>query len=299
MWKYLVEQKISEIGNVKVGGQPGENPTTLVGTIFYDKHAIVKDPIKGKFDKKAAEDLINQQETTSDITGNPCMIDVVISSSDQIKRYLPFALDKTDSPILFDGTSASIKIEGLDYAKEVGALNRIVYNSLTGESKDEEYEKIKEVGLKNALILAYNVKEFTSEGRMKVVKEVIPKSLNYGVKNILLDMCVLDLPTFGSACQVIYRSKSELGYPAGAGSHNAIALWKGLKSKFSKEIVRSTTASCIAMTAAVGGDFVLYGPIESAEYVFPAVAMVDIAYSQLIFEGGKRVGKEHPRYKFV
>jgi len=48
---------------------------------------------------------------------------------------------------------------------------------------------------------------------------------------------------------------------------------------------------------AVGGDFVLYGPIGNAKYIFPAVAMVDTAYSQLIIEQGKPLDKKHPRYR--
>jgi len=299
MWDYSVEQKIFEIGNVKLGGTPGDRPTVLVATIFYDKNSIVNDPFKGDFDKKSAEELINRQETMSDVTGNPCMLDVVGSSVEAIKQYLSFITDITDVPILFDCTSLETKIEGLHYAKEIGIVDKIVYNSLTGESKEEEYQKIQELNLKNALLLAYNIKEFTTEGRIKIVKEVIPKAIRFGIHNILLDLCVLDLPTFGSACKAIFRVKNEIGFPAGAGSHNAIALWKGLKSKVSKAVVKSVTSSCMATTAAVGADFILYGPIEYAEYVFPSVAMVDIAYSQLIIEGGKRVSREHPRFKFI
>ena len=33
-----------DICNVKLGGQPGEYPTVLAGTIFYNKHDIVQDP---------------------------------------------------------------------------------------------------------------------------------------------------------------------------------------------------------------------------------------------------------------
>ena len=39
------------------------------------------------------------------------------------------------------------------------------------------------------------------------------------------------------------------------------------------------------------------GPIEDAKYVFPAVAMVNTALSQLVIERGARPDKEHPRFR--
>ncbi|MBC7131437.1 tetrahydromethanopterin S-methyltransferase subunit H, partial [Candidatus Bathyarchaeota archaeon] len=56
MFKFNTPQQVFEIGNVKVGGQPGETPTVLIASIFYEGHHIVKDPDKGEFDAKAAED---------------------------------------------------------------------------------------------------------------------------------------------------------------------------------------------------------------------------------------------------
>ena len=46
------KQETCEIAGVKVGGQPGENPTVLVGTIFYEGQKIVEDPVKGFFDRR-------------------------------------------------------------------------------------------------------------------------------------------------------------------------------------------------------------------------------------------------------
>ena len=43
MFRFEKEQKIVNAGGIKVGGQPGEVPTALTGTIFYIGHKIVKD----------------------------------------------------------------------------------------------------------------------------------------------------------------------------------------------------------------------------------------------------------------
>ena len=37
MMSFSKEQKIIEIGDIKLGGQPGELPTALFGTVFYGK----------------------------------------------------------------------------------------------------------------------------------------------------------------------------------------------------------------------------------------------------------------------
>ncbi len=39
MLEFESEQKIIQIGNNKLDGQPGENPKVMIGTVFYAKHA--------------------------------------------------------------------------------------------------------------------------------------------------------------------------------------------------------------------------------------------------------------------
>ena len=46
MFKFEKEQMVVEIAGRKFGGQPGEYPTALAGTIFYARHKIVEDPKK-------------------------------------------------------------------------------------------------------------------------------------------------------------------------------------------------------------------------------------------------------------
>ena len=130
MIDFKVEQKKVKIGNVEIGGIPGEQPTVLIGTIFYRKHKIVFNEETGDFDYKKAEQLINTQETLSDITKNPCMIDVVGSSLPIMMKNLDFITDITEAPILLDAPTFDIMIESLKYVKEIGLLDRIIYNSI-------------------------------------------------------------------------------------------------------------------------------------------------------------------------
>lgn len=299
MWEFKTQQKQLTIGNIKIGGLPGSCPTVLIGSIFYNKHRIVKNQETGEFDKEKAEKIIKEQEEFSNKTGNPCMLDVVGSTPMAMEKFLEFVANTTNVPILLDGVSKEIRIKGLAYANEVGIKNPIVYNSLVPESDLEEYEKIKEYKLKNAVLLAFNRKEFTSKGRVKAIKEMLPKAKEAGIENVLIDTCVLDIPSLGMACKALFELKSEFGFPVGCGAHNAIATWTGLRMKMGNQAVYPAIASANALAVAVGADFILYGPIEDAKYVFPAIALIDAAYGQLIRESGGKLSKDHPIFRIA
>jgi len=297
MWKYNVEQKVFDIAGVKIGGNPGERPTVLIGSIFFRKHSIVEDERTGRFDRKRAEELINLQEEFSDKTGNPCMLDVVGASSEALIRFLEFTAEASSSPLLMDGISSQIRLETLKYVEEVGLSDRIIYNSITPDYKKEELEALENGHVKNVLFLTYYIKDFTARGRLKVAKEVVPKLLDAGVNNIIIDTCVLDIPSLGSASKSIFDVKNELGYPSGCGAHNAIGTWKGLKTKMGRQARNPSMATATVLPTAMGADFVLYGPLEEADYIFPAVALVNAAHAQLSMEQGKRPGANHPIFK--
>jgi len=297
MWNFICKQRIFEIHGVKVGGNPGERPTVLIGTIFYRKQKMVKDDLRGEFDHDAAESLIKAQEEFSDKTGNPAMLDVVGASAEALGKALDFCADVTDCPLLLDGLTTAMRIETLNRVVESGLEDRIVYNSITPECKTEELEAIKLSGVKSVILLAYYPREFTSRGRLKAVRGLIPKLVDAGTEKILVDTCVLDIPSLGSACMAIFDVKNELGYPAGCGAHNAIGTWRGLRTKMGERAKRPCTAVADALPVSAGGDFVLYGPIEEAEYVFPSVALVDSAQAQLSIERGKRPSRDHPLYR--
>ena len=299
MWKFKAEQKKFEIGKVKIGGIPGERPTVLVGTIFYNKHKIVTDQNKGEFDREKAEACIKTQEEFSDKTGNPHMLDVVGASPEAMKKYLEFVSSVTDAPVLMDGVSADIRIAGLDYVKEVGLKNPIIYNSILPEYKQAEIDKIKETKTRNVLLLAFNMKEFTSTGRVKAIKNLIPIVTSAGADQLLFDTTVIDIPSLGMASKALWELKAELGYPVGCGAHNAIGTWKGLKKKMGSQAHDPSMAVAAGITVALGADFVLYGPIESASYMFPSIALIDAAYGQLIMEQGRMLDRSHPIFRIA
>jgi tetrahydromethanopterin S-methyltransferase subunit H len=300
MWQPAPEQKKFTVGKVTIGGRMGESLTVLIGSIFYRGQKSL-DFIEetGGFNRRECERLIRLQEEFSDKTGLPCMLDVVLSSKKWISPIMDFITSVTDSPILLDAPSAEIRFAALDYAKESGIQDKCVYNSLNPESRKTEYDKIMETRLRAALLLAYNTRDITSKGRVDAIKQLLPKAIESGIEKILMDACVLDVPTLGSAFKAIFDLKNELGYPAGCGAHNAIGTWRGLRTKMGLEAVKPCSAVADALTIAAGADFILYGPIEGAPFVFPSVAMVDAAFAQLLIEKGEVPPPSHPIFKIA
>jgi len=255
------------------------------------------DEDRGEFDRDAAELLIRSQEDFTQRTGNPGMLDVVGATPLAIQKNLEFAASVTDMPLLMDGTTTEVRLAGLEYVAQAGIADRIVYNSIQPEIDDEELKAISDSGVKAAIILTYYLLDFTAAGRVECVKQLLPKVREAGIDKLMVDTCVLDLATMGSACGALFQIKDQLGLPAGGGLHNAVAMWKGLKTKMGDHAAKPCVAAACASAAAMGADFVLYGPVEDAKYVFPAIAMIDTANSQLKMEVGQSPVKEHPRFR--
>jgi tetrahydromethanopterin S-methyltransferase subunit H len=299
MFPLRTEQKIFEIGGVKVGGVPGRDPTVLIGTIFYRKQALVEDEKKGIFDKGQAEELIRCQEEMSDITGNPCMLDVEGSTTTAIKRYIEFASEATDVPLMVGGPTPEVREAGLRLVEEEGLADRVVYNSIMPGCGSEELAKIGATGVESVVLLGYCVGDLTPAGRVKALRALLKDATAHGFEKPLLDTFVMDIPSLGIAFEALREVKTDLGLPAGCGPHNAVGLWKGLRKKMGLSSIRPIVASVNAFAAAAGADWILYGPIEAAREVFPAVAMVNTAYAFPRMQEGAKLSRSHPLFRIA
>ncbi|MCS7139236.1 MAG: tetrahydromethanopterin S-methyltransferase subunit H [Candidatus Nezhaarchaeota archaeon] len=314
MYKFAKEQRIYQIGKIKIGGQPGENPTVLAGTIFYGGHKIVSDPKEGTFDKEKAEFLIKRQEEMSDITGNPCMVQVFSESIDAMKKYIDFVASITDSPFLIDSTEPKVRAEGAKYAKEVGLADRAIYNSINASITEEELRTLKELKMVNSIVLAFNPTDPSIKGKVAILTTgggLIKKGLleianECGVKAVLIDVAATALGSgAGAALASTYVIKSKFGYPTGSGIHNVVSAWPWLKRlrkevPTGKEIFKYCDIASNVLQVMVGGNFVLYGPIENAEYVFPVIAMTDALVTDMAcMELGLAVSDSHPYKRLV
>lgn len=303
MWRFETSQKIFEIGRVRLGGQPGELPTVLIGSIFYEGHKIVENPIIGIFNKDAAERLLNKQEEMSERAGNPCMVDVVAMTQQAIEKYIDFVAEMTDVPMLIDSSSADVKISGVKYCKEIGLTERVVYNSINYHTNDAEAKNLKDSNVKAAVILAYNPQNVWPIGRVEILKGnssqkgLMKIAEEANIEKPLIDTAVLDVPSMGLAAEAAVLVKREFGLPCGAGPVNAVSEWKKVKElgDYAKNVC---IANAVTTMQYAGASFILYGPIEKSEVVFPAAAMTDaiIAYNARI-HGVKIKIKDHPLFK--
>jgi tetrahydromethanopterin S-methyltransferase subunit H len=311
MFKFKAPQKIFQIEKMKIGGQPGELPTALIGTIFYEKHKIVKNSEKGIFDKKKAEDLLKKEEELSDLTGNPCGVDVVCTSFESAVKYLDFISAVTDMPISTDIWKPEIRIALLKHIAEVGLSDRIIYNSIMSVPipKEEELNAIKESKVKASIVLCYNVKDRTAKGVLSLLKgteeqkgllKIVEEA---GIEKPLIDATIFTyVPSIGVGAKACFMVKEELGLPVGGSPGNATTmggpLWK-LAKPWGIDTFKACETASQVIPLALGADFLLYGTIESAPWIFPACAMVDamLATTAKAEYGMNTLTKEHPLYK--
>ncbi|MEO2241772.1 MAG: tetrahydromethanopterin S-methyltransferase subunit H [Euryarchaeota archaeon] len=303
------EQKVVDICGVKVGGQPGEYPTVLAGTMFYAGHEIVKDEEKGEFDEERAEELIKMEEELADETGNPMMAHIMAESEEAMIRYLDWVADVTDAPIIVDSTEANVKIAAVKHAQEVGLAERIVYNSINASAEDEEIQAIKESDCNSAIVLAFNPMDSSIEGRLKILTEgeegvseqgMLEIADECGIENPLIDTAATPFGSgAGQSVKAVIAVKAKLGLPVGGAPHNIPSAWdwmRELRKKLREEgredwakmMWESVDWGSNILENILGADYLLFGPIENAPAIWAAAAMIDA----LIAEANEDIGIE-------
>ena len=225
LFVYGAEQKTYEVGNIRLGGQPGAQPTALIGTIFYHGHEVFTDEDRDEFDSGAAERLIREQEDFSHAYRQP----LLAGRGGAIPRRslspdLEYVAGITEMPLLIDGTTSDVRMAGLEFVAKAGLADRIVYNSIQPEIDDEELHAIGQAGVTFAIVLTYNMMDFTTEGRIDSVRKLLPKLEKAGITKPIVDTCVLDMATLGQGRSLMHIVKDEFGLPTGGGVHNAVAI---------------------------------------------------------------------------
>ena len=307
MLNFKVAQKILDINGTLVGGKMGELPTVLIGSIFQKKHYIVSDPIKGDFDHKIAKDLLKKEKELSASTGNPRIIDVVAETSEAMLKYLQFILENTEEPFLVDSPLAKVRMSAVRFLAKHGVLKRAIYNSIEPHFSQEELDCLAENGVKNVVLMALAAQYLKPVDRLKLLlgeedgdkPGLIARVKEIGVENILIDPGVLDIPSNSWTTKAIWEIKDKIGYPTGCAPSNALYTWLKRKKLPSPQF-QACGAAVFALPVYYGADFLLYGPLQNADWVYPAIAAADamIAYAGKL-AGTKPLLKEHPLYKIL
>jgi tetrahydromethanopterin S-methyltransferase subunit H len=276
MQKFNSTQKIYEIGKAKVGGQPGELPTFLIGSIFWLGQKMVQDANKGIFDAKEAENLINKLQCWSDVTGIQFAFDIVGTTEEAFAKYLPFVADRSDAVLMLDAMSPKTRMAAADMAKKMGLQDRCLYNSVYKGVTDMELTKLKESGIKASIVLADNPKDNSLDGKMKVLDEALAMADKAGITKPLIDTAIPAFaPDMGTAVRAIHYIKEKFGHPTGLGTGNVVTTMGWVKANVPKEFRKGCTTATNAIMQTVGANWLMFGPAEQADWVFPAVAVVD------------------------
>jgi tetrahydromethanopterin S-methyltransferase subunit H len=305
------EQVIHKIGDVEIGGSPGELPTVLVGTIFYHGDKLLHDPKRGDFDRESAEDQIMTQKEMSDLTGNPCMVQICSEAEEAMREYIDFVAEVSEGPFLIDSTEPNVRLAGLRHAEETGLLDRAVYNSVSVSLNANEIEELKAIDPEAAIVLAFNPHDSSVAGRRAVLETGIDEdspglldlAKEIGVTKPLIDTATTAMGAgAGSAVAFAFVSKTLYGLPTGSGIHNAPASWIWLKrqKKEDKDAYMICDVASTLLVQMMGADFVLYGPMKNARHVFPVASMADIVAAESIkAELGIEPSEGHPFKKLL
>ena len=298
-FKFETKQNIYTVGKAKVGGQPGELPTFLIGSIFWLGQKMVQDANKGIFDAAAAEQIINTMQTQSDITGVQFAFDIVGTTELAFEKYIDFVAKHSDAALMLDAMSPKTRMSAATMAKKMGLADRCLYNSVYKGVTDAELANLKESGIKMSIVLADDPKDTTLEGKMKVIQEALALAEKGGITKPLIDTAIPAFaPDMGTAVRTIPIMKEKYGHPVGLGSGNVVTTMGWVKANVAKEFRPGCRTATNAIMQVAGANWLMIGPAEQAEWVFPAVAVTDSYIASAAGDLGTRPLEEtHPIYK--
>ncbi len=304
MFRFEKEQKIINAGGIKLGGQPGELPTALTATIFYIGHKIVTDKKQGIFDRARAEALINRMDELRDMTTNPFILDVVGTSVTAFQKYITFISEVTQAPIQVDAISPKLRMETLKWAHEVGLSARLINNSIYSGVKETELQNLKDCGVKASILLCDNPQDASTDAKLEVLPNVLRMADEAGIEGALIDTAI---PSWGigigAGVRSIYVIKEKFGDrgAVGTGIGNVTDTLGWIKGNFPKDIRKASAAAQNAILPMIGADWIMFGPIEFAEFVYPTIAVIDTYVLTATAELGTKPAIEgmHPLFKIM
>jgi len=279
MFSFTKEQEILDISGIKIGGQPGLYPTVLFGGLFF----------KGEPDFDSGKKQLQNMLDLSKKTGNPAIPDFFIRKEDYVEDIINF-IEKTvpkNHPFSIDIIEPSLKVKTLEYLDEKKLLSRTIYNSIHVGIKDEERKALKKHTPEMAIIVAFNPRDKSPDGKIEVLQNganltdtgLLDIAKKLGIKKILVDTAAMAPgDNSGASIAAIPVIKEEYGLPTGCAIHNVVEKSKWLDNF--KSARKPVDASSNINIPLFGGDFAIFGPMIHADMVFPIIAWQDILISE-------------------
>lgn len=144
------------------------------------------------------------------------------------------------------------------------------------------------------------MKDRSAKGRLPLLKNFLGLAGEIGIDKPLVDVTITDILDMGPACRASYIMKDKFGLPVGFAPSNATTTWAKLGEWRERLLETDVYSNCHAAGHAISTifcDFLMYGPIEQMQAIFPACAMADAIVARAARELGTKVAEEHPLYK--
>ncbi len=277
MFVFKRKQTVIDLGGVRFGGQPGENPTALAGGVFFKGQPIIKNPEKGTFDKEMLIRWIQKMEEMMALTDHPGLLQIYGSTPKAIINHIMWITDHWEGPFTFESIDSLTRIRAIEYVAEAGLQHRAIFNSINISTSPEELNKIRSCRIQAAIVLGWSPQTKGLDDRMKVIRNQISKCEKIGVKKIIVDPASLPIDVgYGLEWRTNIAIKSEMGYPISNGAYNAPSTWKFFKDNKGDKVTR-TAILIAAVTAAKLScvDLISYGSLERVKEIFAAVAFIE------------------------
>ncbi|MFA4836508.1 MAG: tetrahydromethanopterin S-methyltransferase subunit H [Dehalococcoidia bacterium] len=297
MIRYELEQRVCNIAGVKVGGQPGENPPLLIGSMFQKGDTLLESRKEHKFNKRQAETRIRELETITHKTGIPGMIAMVANTADEMKAYIDFFISITDMPFAIDIWKQNIRVAAARYIAELGLQERALYNSITPWDDDIESQvaEISELGIKHVVVQAFDIEDKGPNGRITSLRRMLPQVEKGNFESILIDTAAMNVPAIAFSLMANHLIKKEYGLPVGLAPSNGTYMWRKLASDEDRASKFASIDAGTHAIAALMSDFLFYGPLTGTSRVFAAVATASSMTAAMAYEEcGFLPGEKHP-----
>jgi tetrahydromethanopterin S-methyltransferase subunit H len=186
-----------------------------------------------------------------------------------------------------------------EMVKKMGLQDNCLYNSVYKGVTDFELAKLKESGIRMSIVLADNPKDNSLDGKMKILEEALAMADKGGITKPLIDTAIPAFaPDMGTAVRAIPKIKEKFGHPTGLGTGNVVTTMGWVKANFAKEFRKGCVTATNAIMQVMGANWLMFGPAEQADWVFPAVAIVDTYVSSAMSDLDIRPLEEtHPIFK--
>jgi len=293
MFRYNREQKVCNIGGIKVGGQPGQNAPLLISSMFQKGDTLIESRRERKFNHTEAVERVREMQHLSQETGMPGMVAMVANTLDEAKAYIDFLTSETDMPFAIDIWMQKTRVAAARYVAELGLQDRLLYNSITPWDEDIEGQvaELKGLGIKHVVVQAFDMEDKGPRGRIKSLHKMLPLVDKGNFQSILVDTAVMNLPFTAFSLIANRLIKQEFGLPVGCAPSNGTYMWRKSVGMEGRGNFPAVDAAIEAITV-MGSDFIFYGPMTGTTRVFSAAAAATSLLATLAYAEGSPLPSE-------